>query len=134
MRKTRLQIYLSWLKVKRKKVGRLYIVYGMVGFPLLYLTVGWGNDFLCNLIGFIYPAYATANTFERSVKVEWLVYWIIYSLLNLIQYFKNQLLFWIPFYSLFKCVFLIWLMVSDGTNVIYNRFLKPFILKYHKIN
>ena len=32
---------------------------GLVGFLILYLAAGWGNDFLCNLIGFLYPAYAS---------------------------------------------------------------------------
>ena len=32
---------------------------GLFGFLGIYLMFGWANDFLCNLIGFIYPAYAS---------------------------------------------------------------------------
>jgi hypothetical protein len=36
-----------------------YSFLGTVIFVAIYLVVGWGNDFLCNFIGMIYPAYAS---------------------------------------------------------------------------
>lgn len=32
---------------------------GLLALLAIYLAFGWANDFLCNLLGFIYPAYAS---------------------------------------------------------------------------
>jgi hypothetical protein len=32
---------------------------GLLAFLAIYLSFGWANDFICNLIGFLYPAYAS---------------------------------------------------------------------------
>jgi len=37
----------------------LMAVVGVVAFISVYLMIGYGADFLCNFIGFIYPAYAS---------------------------------------------------------------------------
>lgn len=120
----------------KTKVKREYIVYGIIGFLAFYLIVGWGNDFLCNLIGFLYPAYASVKAIESHVTdddTKWLMYWTCYAFFGILEFFGDQLLFWIPFYSLTKCLFLIWLMVpgkNGGTYLIYNKILKVFVLKH----
>jgi len=119
----------------KTKVNREYLAYGIIGFLAFYLMVGWGNDFVCNLIGFAYPAYASVKAIETPIKdddTKWLMYWCAYALFGILEYFSDQLLFWIPFYTLTKCLLLIWLMVpgkTGGTFIVYNRVLKPFVLK-----
>jgi hypothetical protein len=34
-------------------------IIGIIGFLVFYLMVGWGNDLVCNLVGFLYPAYSS---------------------------------------------------------------------------
>jgi len=120
----------------KTKVQREFIAYGIIGFIVLYLMVGWGNDFLCNLIGFLYPAYASVKAIETPIKeddTKWLMYWCVYALFGILEYFSDILLFWIPFYTLSKCLFLLWLMVpgkNGGTYLVYNRVLRPFVLKH----
>lgn len=121
---------------EKTKVSREYIAYGIIGFLVLYLAIGWGNDFLCNLIGFSWPAYQSIKAIETKCNkddTKWLMYWVVYALFGLLEFFGDHLLFWIPFYTLSKCVFLLWLMVpgqNGGTFLIYNRIIKPFFLKH----
>jgi len=123
----------------KTKVAKEHVAYGAIGFLVFYLMFGWGNDFVCNLIGFLYPAYASVKAIESLPKdddTKWLMYWSCYGLFDILEYFSDQLLYWIPFYILVKALILVWLMVpgkSGGTYIIYNRFLKPFCLKHGSV-
>jgi len=120
----------------KTKVSREILAYGIIGFLAFYLIIGWGNDFLCNLIGFAFPAYASVKAIESAPKdddTKWLMYWVCYALFGILEYFSDQLLFWIPLYTLTKCLILLWLMVpgkNGGTFLIYNRLIKPFFIKH----
>lgn len=37
----------------------MIICLGLLGIFASYLVIGWANDFLCNFIGVLYPAYAS---------------------------------------------------------------------------
>lgn len=108
----------------------------IIGFLALYLMIGWGNDFVCNLIGFLYPAYASVKAIESvhtDDDTKWLMYWCVYATFGILEFFTDQLLFWIPFYQLSKCLFLIWAMIpgkNGGTHIIYTNILRPFFLKH----
>jgi len=123
----------------KTKVPKEHVAYSAIGFMAFYLIFGWGNDFICNLIGFAYPAYSSVKAVESAPKdddTKWLMYWCCYSLFGILEYFSDQLLYWIPFYTLCKCIVLLWLMVpgkNGGTYFVYNRFLKPLCLKHGSI-
>ncbi len=62
----------------------------------------------------------------------WLTYWVIYSLLGLIEYIGYNFFHTLLFYWLGKSIFLIWLMMpgsKGGSQILYHQLIRPFIVK-----
>ena len=105
---------------------------GTVFFILFFFGIGAGS--LCSLVGFVYPAFKSLETLEskkRRGNVQWLVYWILYSIFSIIEVFVDYLLYIIPFYYAFKLAFLLWAMLpqTKGATLIYDSFLKDYVNK-----
>ncbi|XP_063003024.1 receptor expression-enhancing protein 6 [Elgaria multicarinata webbii] len=119
-------------------VKRYYLATGSIASLVLYLMFGYGASLLCNLIGFVYPAYASIKAIESSTKDDdttWLTYWVVYGLFSVAEFFSDTFLYWFPFYYAGKCVFLVWCMAPvswNGSQLLYHSFIRPWFLRHHQ--
>jgi len=136
--KNKLTEGLQFLETKTG-VKKLYLAAGGIAVIALWLIFGYGAQLLCNLIGFGYPAYASVKAIESTQTADdtkWLMYWVVFAVFSVAEFFSDILLNWFPLYWLAKCVFLIWCFApisANGTNFIYSKFVRPFFLKHQGV-
>lgn len=122
-------------------VKRIYLAQALLGILSLYLIVGRAAQFVCNLIGFVYPAYKSLVALETNEKGDdskWLTYWVVFAAFSVLEFFSDILIGWFPFYWLAKVVFFIWCSADiplNGSTIIYGRVIRPLFLQHKdKIN
>ncbi|VVC35677.1 TB2/DP1/HVA22-related protein [Cinara cedri] len=129
--------FFNWAETQTG-VNRLNLFIGFIVFIVFYLLIGYGTLLLSNLIGFAYPAYKSIIAVESTGTeddTKWLTYWVVFSLINLVEYPAEIILQWIPFYCLIKTLFFVWCFIpihNNGSVVIYNKFVRPYFLKHQE--
>ncbi|XP_039667178.1 receptor expression-enhancing protein 6 [Perca fluviatilis] len=117
-------------------IKKKIIVVGAVSLTGLYLMYGYGAALICNMIGFVYPAYYSVKAIESLSKeddTKWLTYWVVYGVFSLGEFFSDIFLYWFPFYYAFKCLFLLWCMAPvswNGSQIIYDKVVRPIFLRH----
>jgi len=113
-----------------------YVAAGLAVLLSLLVFFNLGADFICNLVGLLYPMYASLKAIETkdtADDTQWLVYWIVYGLFSFLETFVDLILYWVPFFYPIKIAFLIWCMhpMTKGATVLYNSFLRD-LFKAHE--
>lgn len=117
-------------------VDRVYVFLGAVTVLTIYLVVGIGQQLVCNIFGFVYPAYCSMKALESPKKTDdtkWLTYWVVFAVFTVVEFFADLIVFWFPLYWLVKCLLYVWLMApiqNNGSVILYERFIRPFFLRH----
>jgi len=112
---------------KSTKIPLAHLLIGIVLLVLLITLLISGESAVCNLIGFVYPfykSYEALKTPQKDDDTQWLTYWIVFAAFIVVE--SLSFLFnWIPFYYLFKVLFLIWLAYFKGALIVFQHVLDP---------
>lgn len=106
------------------KVPKEYVVLVAGALLLILVFFGMGAGSLCNVVGFVYPAFKSFQAIESKVRgddTQWLIYWVVYAFFSIIEVFVDFLLYWIPFYYAFKLAFLLWAMLPQTVREVLKR-------------
>ncbi len=112
----------------------IYVIIGLiVCIFLVYKNIF--DTVITNLVGTFYPAFMTIKSIEKNNESEekyWLTYWAVFGFFILIDMFSPIIVKFIPFYLIFKIMFLIWLFLpgTNGCKIFYNGVVKRIMKKY----
>ncbi|CCF60563.1 hypothetical protein KAFR_0K02090 [Kazachstania africana CBS 2517] len=116
----------------RTNVPKSYLVSGFTFVYLLltFLNVGGIGQILSNFVGFVLPTVHSINAIKTKTKdddTKLLAYWIIFSFLNVIEFWSSAILYLIPFYYFIKIVFLVYIGTpsTGGAVLLWNKFIEP---------
>ncbi|KAG1152967.1 hypothetical protein G6F37_000491 [Rhizopus arrhizus] len=119
---------------RRTGVPKSYVALGVAGIGFVMIFFNIAGQLLTNTISWIYPAYASFKAIESPSKEDdkqWLTYWTVIGFVQTIEYFSDILLYWFPFYYLFKTLLVLYLALPQfrGAEMLYARFVRPYLLE-----
>jgi len=136
---------------KQAGVPKAYAVLGLGALYFFLIIFNLGGQLLTNFAGFVIPGYySMAALFSpgSSDDTQWLTvgslpksiaavcadpekYWVVFAFFTVLESFVN-IIYWFPFYFVFKFVFLLWLALPPfhGAQIIFRSFLAPTMGRY----
>lgn len=106
----------------------------MVTLLCIYMITGKRAPLACNIMVYLVAAYCSFHNIENSSKADdsrWIVFWMIFGLFNIADYFTNEIREYFPIFWLFKLLFLTWCLAptaNNGVATIYFHLLYPAFL------
>ena len=128
---------IPWIKntADRFNLKSAHVALLVIGLSFALVLSGVLDDFTCNMIGIIYPAYLSfkaIETQESDDDKQWLTYWVVFAIYNILDDFSSILFFWLPFYYPIKLLVLLWMVwpKTRGAQVIYDVVVKKLLKTY----
>jgi receptor expression-enhancing protein 5/6 len=120
---------------EKTKVRKSYLLLGSLAFLLLLVVFGVGSQFICNIVGFVYPAYASFKAIQTTRKDDdtaWLTYWVSFALFCVLESVVDVVGVHVPGYFVVKFVALIWMAApqTKGAQVVYDKLISRFLVKH----
>jgi receptor expression-enhancing protein 5/6 len=111
-------------------LSRKTVIQGIFIILLILVFLGFGQAFLANFIGVVYPCFMSffaLETEQADDDKQWLTYWVVFGFMSLVDQFAGVFLTMIPFYYVLKIIILIWLFHphTQGAITIYDHFIYP---------
>lgn len=99
---------------------------------VICVMLGIGASYITCLIGVAYPAFMSFLALEsgqESETTQWLTYWVVFGLFNIVDQFAGFILHFIPFYYFLKLGFLVFLFHPSfkGATYVYENYLKEAV-------
>lgn len=122
------------LKDLAKKVGlKPSVLLGaLMLLVVILVALNFGACILTSSVGFLYPAYMSFKAIESRGSqddTQWLTFWVVYAVCTIFDPVLNAVLYFIPFYYLFKLAFYIYLFHPKlrGAETLYHLGIKKFL-------
>jgi len=121
------------------KVKPAYIGLAVLSVLVVIAIIGYGGKWLSFVVGFLYPAYMSFKAIESKGDTDddkqCLTYWVVFSFFHVFDSIVSLILSIIPFYSVLKVGFYVWLAhpKTKGALVIYNKVVKLILKKYEAV-
>ncbi|OAY31018.1 HVA22-like protein a [Manihot esculenta] len=85
------------------------------------------------VVSLVYPLYASIRAIETKSVVDdqqWLTYWVLYSMITLIELTFAKVIEWIPIWSYAKLILTCWLVIPyfSGAAYVYEHFVRPLFV------
>jgi len=118
---------------EKTKLEKPYIVIIAALLPILLFFLLGAGHIVIDLVGFVYPLYASIKSIETAEKDDdklFLAYWIIFCFFKIVEGVADFAISFIPFYFLFKLAFLVWCYhpKTKGAESLYTSIIQPHIV------
>lgn len=97
-----------------------------------------GFKALLQVFGYMYPGYLCFKDVEAKDHDKlklWCMYWVLMAAITAVQPITDTLLFFVPLYYSGRLAFACYLWANNlaGANLVYNRYVQPFLLRHEPI-